>query len=160
MPPVVPVTSGVVRLHFIDEQPMHDRRAVIVHAANAVADIMAPGRAKIRVSILVSQHRVIHLKAMSCFIAPVGGRASSAMQLDRDGSFDLVSPNSQILARGHLVVAIDRGTSSEFTIPGVPQLIVFDKVDCSDPICVDFGPGFTSYFVYTQGRPLPKPRRG
>ena len=31
--------------------------------------------------------------------------------------------------------------------------------DCTDPILFDFGPGSDAYFVYTQGRAIPKLRR-
>ena len=149
-----------IRIALVEEQTVLDRQVMLVFAPDGVADLLCPGPAKLRVTILPAAQRVVHLKSMSSFIAPVGGRPSSAMQLEREAGFDLISPNHKMLARARLIMGYSQGPHAVVALGG--RAVIFDKVDCSDPICVDFGPGSTAYIVYTQGRPLPpvpKPRR-
>lgn len=148
----LPVDS--IRLPLLEEQSLLDRRIVLVYAPDSVADLACPGPAKLRVSMVPAAHRVAHLKSMSCFIAPVGGRPSSAMQVERETAFDLVSPAQQMLARGRLIFGFGQGGIASVRLG--THLVVFDQAECRDPICVDFGPGSIAYIVYTQGTP---PRR-
>lgn len=157
------VTSNAAqfRLTLVEEQTALERQVMLVFAPDGVADLLCPGPAKLRVTILPAAQRVIHLKSMSSFIAPVGGRPSSAIQLERDAGFDLISPNHKMLARARLILGYSQGPHAVVALAG--RAVIFDQQDCADPICVDFGPGSTAYIVYTQGRPLPpilKPRRG
>ena len=150
-----------IRLAFVEEQTALERHVMLVFAPDGVADLLCPGPAKLRITILPAAQRVVHLKSMSSFIAPVGGRPSSAMQLERDAGFDLISPNHKMLARARLILGYRQGLQAVVALGG--RAVLFDPQDCTDPICVDFGPGSTAYIVYTQGRPLPpvpKPRRG
>ncbi len=156
------ITSNAeqIRIALVDEQFVVDRQVMLVFAPSGTTDLLCPGPAKLRVTILQAAQRVVHLKSMSSFIAPVGGRPSSAMQLDRDAGFDLISPNHKMLARARLTLGYNQNTSSVVALGG--RAVIFDKQDCGDPICVDFGPGSSAYIVYTRGRPLPpiaKPRR-
>ncbi len=158
---VVTSNAEQVRIALVEEQTVLERQVMLVFAPDGVADLLCPGPAKLRVTILPAAQRVVHLKSMSSFIAPVGGRPSSAMQLERDAGFDFISPNHKMLARARLIFGYSQGAIAVLPLGG--RAVIFDKVDCGDPICVDFGPGATSYIVYTQGRPLPpvpKPRRG
>ncbi|MDX2088005.1 MAG: hypothetical protein SFX73_09150 [Kofleriaceae bacterium] len=64
--------------------------------ANRQADIVGPQGMRLRITLLHGPNGlVIHCKGISCFVAPVGGRPSPAVQLDRPGIVALVTPRAQ-----------------------------------------------------------------
>jgi serine/threonine protein kinase len=141
-------------------QQVSDRRTHYVFAPNQVADLVGPHNSRIRVTFQSGPTgaRVLHLKGMTCFVAPVGGRPSPAVLLEHGSDIALVTPRAQEI--GHVRVATGKPGSGERVFPVGTELVAIAESDCSDPILFDFGPGSEAYFVYTQGRPAPKPRRG
>jgi hypothetical protein len=141
-------------------QIIGDRRAHYVHAPNHVADLTGGQNSKVRVTFMSGPTggRVIHHQGLTCFVAPLGGRPSPAVQVDQSSDIALVTPRAQDI--GHIRVTI--GTTgvgqTVFAVGG--ELISVTADDCIDAILFDFGPGSEAYFVYTRGRPIPKSRRG
>jgi serine/threonine protein kinase len=141
-------------------QPVGDRRAHFVHAANNVADLIGSHNTKIRVTFLSGPTgaRVLHIKGLTCFVAHLGGRPSPAVQLERASDIALVTPRAQEI--GHVRVATGTpGVGLTVFMVG-SELVSVAADDCTDAILFDFGPGSEAYFVYTRGRPVPKSRRG
>jgi serine/threonine-protein kinase len=144
----VPQVVGDRRLHFV------------MLPGNATADLIGNHGTKVRVTFLDGPTgRVVHLKGLSCFVAPLGGRPSPAVQLDRSADVALVTPRAQEI--GHLRVAQGTTGAGESVFPVGNELVGVGSDDCADPILFDFGPGSDAYFVYTRGRTVPKSgRRG
>ena len=161
-----PVLRGAPRHLPLSDLPqiVGDRRAHYLHAPNHVADLVGPHNSKVRVTFMAGPTgaRVIHLKGLSCFVAPLGGRPSPAVQIEQSSDIALVTPRAQDI--GHIRVTL--GTAG--VGPGIghsvfavgAELIAVTADDCIDAILFDFGPGSEAYFVYTRGRPIPKSRRG
>jgi serine/threonine-protein kinase len=157
-----PVPQGVPHRVPLSDQPqvVGDRRVHYLHAPNQVADLIGGHHSKVRVTFLSGPTgaRVLHLKGLTCFVAPLGGRPSPAVQIDQAGDIALVTPRAQEI--GHIRVAT--GTPgvghTVFSVGG--ELVSVTLDDCIDAILFDFGPGSEAYFVYTRGRPIPKSRRG
>ena len=151
-----PTPSGAPRrLQVMDApQPVSDRRVHFVHTSS-YADLVG-GQAKVRVTFLIAPTGglLIHLKGMSCFIAPLGGRPSPAVQLEQPADVALVTPRAQEI--GHIRVAVGVQATGLLTFSIGYELVAIGTDDCIDPILFDFGPGSDAYFVYTRGRPVPK----
>jgi serine/threonine-protein kinase len=157
-----PVPAGVPsRLPLSDvTQQVGDQ---YVHFVRVIenADLVGPHGTKVRVTLLPGPTggRVVHLKGLSCFVAPLGGRPSPAVQLDRSSDVALVTPRAQEI--GHLRVAQGTPGPGHVVFQIASVLIAVGTEDCADPILFDFGPGADAYFVYTRGRTVPKSgRRG
>jgi hypothetical protein len=153
-----PSPTGPAHRLTLTDQPLAvgDRRLHFVQAAGNTADL-AGGQGKVRITYLSSpQHaRIIHIKGMSCFVAHVGGRPSPAVTLEQPGDIALVTPRAQEI--GHIRVATGSSDGSgHLVFPIGEQRVSLAPEDCTDPILFDFGPGSDAYFVYTQGRPIPK----
>ncbi len=155
-----PTPSGTAHRLLLTEEPFQlgDRRVHFVHSTNGVADL-ASGQGKIRITYLSSptHARIIHVKGMSCFVAPVGGRPSPAVTLEQPSDIALVTPRAQEI--GHVRVATGVPDSGVLVFPIGNERAAVGTEDCTDPILFDFGPGSDAYFVYTQGRAIPKLRR-
>jgi serine/threonine protein kinase len=157
-----PVPQGVPHRVPLSDLPqvVGDRRVHYLHAPNQVADLIGGHHRKVRVTFLSGPTgaRVLHLKGLTCFVAPLGGRPSPAVQIDQASDIALVTPRAQEI--GHIRVAT--GTPgvghTVFAVGGERVSVTLD--DCIDAILFDFGPGSEAYFVYTRGRPIPKSRRG
>ena len=144
------------RLQLIEApQPVSDRRVHFVQTTS-YADLVG-GQGKVRVTFLTSPTGglLIHLKGMSCFVAHLGGRPSPAVQLEQPADIALVTPRAQEI--GHIRVAVGVQSTGLLTFPIGYELVAVGTDDCIDPILFDFGPGSEAYFVYTRGRPVPKP---
>jgi serine/threonine protein kinase len=154
---IAPTPSGAPRRLQLMEAPqlVSDRRVHFVHTTG-YADLVG-GQGKVRVTFLSSPTGglLIHLKGMSCFVAPLGGRPSPAVQLEQPADVALVTPRAQEI--GHIRVAVGVQTTGLQTFPIGYELVAIGSDDCMDPILFDFGPGSDAYFVYTRGRPVPKP---
>ncbi len=139
-------------------QSVGDRQVHFVQATSGVADL-ANSQNKIRITYLSSPtgSRLIHIKGLSCFIAPVGGRPSPAVTIEKPGDIALVTPRAQEV--GHVRVATGVPDTGALVFPVGSERAAIALDDCTDPILFDFGPGSDAYFVYTQGRPIPRPRR-
>ena len=157
-----PVPQGVPhRLPLSDlPQVVGDRRVHYLHAPNQVADLIGSHNSKIRVTFQAGPTggRVLHLKGLTCFVAPLGGRPSPAVQLDQASDVALVTPRAQEI--GHIRVATGTPGAGHTVFPVGGDLVSVRLDDCIDAILFDFGPGSEAYFVYTRGRPIPKSRRG
>ena len=154
-------TGRAHRLPLADTaQLVGDRRVHFVMAANSVADLIGLHGTKVRVTLLPGPTaRVVHLKGLTCFVAHLGGRPSPAVQIDRTSDIALVTPRAQEI--GHLRVAQGSPGMGEVLFAIGAELVSVGLEDCADPILFDFGPGSDAYFVYTQGRTVPKSgRRG
>jgi hypothetical protein len=161
-----PVPAGPPRrLPLTDTPyPIGDRNVHFVMVTNDIADLVGGQQSRIRVTFIAtpSGARVIHVKGLSCFVAPLGGRPSPAVQLDQPSDIALVTPRAQEI--GHVRVATGSpDNAGHLVFPMGSELIAIGLDDCSDPILFDFGPGSDAYFVYTRGRAIPKsqppPRR-
>ncbi len=158
-----PQPTGMVRRVPLAEgaQRVADRRCHFVMVANGIADLVGLHGTKVRVTLIPGPGgaRNVHVKGLTCFIAHLGGRPSPAVSLTQSSDLALVTPRAQEI--GHLRVV--QGTVEErlvvFSIGNERIGIGLD--DVADPILFDFGPGSDAYFVYTQGRTVPKSgRRG
>jgi serine/threonine-protein kinase len=140
-------------------QVVGDRRVHYLHAPNQVADLIGSHNSKVRLTFLSGPTgaRVLHLKGLTCFVAPLGGRPSPAVQIDQAGDIALVTPRAQEI--GHIRVATGTPGAGHTVFPLGGELVSVTLDDCIDAILFDFGPGSEAYFVYTRGRPIPKSRR-
>jgi serine/threonine-protein kinase len=152
--------AHVRRLALMDvPQPVADRR---VHFAfiNDRVDLAGGHGTKVRITFLPSPTgRVVHVKGMTCFVAPVGGRPSPAMHVDRSTDIAMVTPRAQEIGHLRVLQGTPEGAQNTFQIG--TETVSVGIEDCVDPILFDFGPGSDAYFVYTRGRTVPKSgRRG
>ncbi len=159
-----PPPSGPPRRLMLADtpQPIGDRQVHFVMVTSESADLIGGQGSRIRVTFIAtpSGARVIHVKGLSCFVAPLGGRPSPAVQLEQPSDIALVTPRAQEI--GHVRVAVGSSDGAGHLIfPVGSELVAIALDDCSDPILFDFGPGSDAYFVYTRGRAIPKlpPRR-
>jgi serine/threonine-protein kinase len=168
-PPIVPpwmtavaIPQGVPhRLPLSDlPQIVGDRRVHYLHAPNQVADLIGSHNSKVRVTFMSGPTgaRMLHLKGLTCFVAPLGGRPSPAVQIEQASDVALVTPRAQEI--GHIRVATGTTGVGQTVFPLGAELVSVSADDCIDAILFDFGPGSEAYFVYTRGRPIPKSRRG
>jgi hypothetical protein len=159
---LAPVPQGLPhRLPLSDlPQLVGDRRVHYLHAANHVADLIGSHNSKVRVTFMSGPTgaRVLHLKGLTCFVAPLGGRPSPAVQIDQASDVALVTPRAQEI--GHIRVSTGTPGVGQTVFPVGGELVSVTADDCIDAILFDFGPGSEAYFVYTRGRPIPKSRRG
>ncbi len=149
------------RLQLSDQpQLVADRRVHCVHAANHIADLAAGPDRKIRVTFMSGPTgaRVLHLKGLTCFVAPAGGRPSPAVMIEQSSDIALVTPRAQ--EAGHIRVATGTAAAGQSVYPLGSELVAVQTNDCIDAILFDFGSGSDAYFVYTRGRPIPRSRRG
>jgi len=158
-----PIASGKVRrLPLADTpQPVDDRHMHFVLVPNGIADLVGLQGAKVRITILPgpNNQRVVHVKGLSCFVAPLGGRPSPAVQINQSSDLALVTPRAQEI--GHLRVAQGTADGPQMVFSVGKERVGVAMEDCTDPILFDFGPGSDAFFVYTQGRTVPKSgRRG
>ncbi len=158
-----PVPSGVAhRLGLADTpQPVSDRRVHFVLVAAGVADLVGPQGIKVRLTLIPGPGgaRVVHVKGLTCFVAHLGGRPSPAVSLTQSSDLALVTPRAQEI--GHLRVVQGASEGALLVFPIGNERVGVGIEDCVDPILFDFGPGSDAYFVYTQGRTVPRSgRRG
>jgi serine/threonine-protein kinase len=139
-------------------QAAGDRNVHFVHIkADAVADLVGAQSSRVRVTLIYSpKGLVISLKGMNCFVAPLGGRPSPAVQMDQPGDVALVTPRAQEIGHIRVSTGIVEPGRLVFVIGSERLAVRVD--DCTDPILFDFGPGSDAYFVYTRGRTVPRPR--
>jgi len=149
------------RLQLSDQpQLVADRRVHCVHAATHIADLAAGADRKIRVTFMSGPTgaRVLHVKGLTCFVAPAGGRPSPAVMIEQSSDIALVTPRAQ--QAGHIRVTTGTAAAGQTVYPLGDELVAVHTTDCVDAILFDFGSGSEAYFVYTRGRPIPKSRRG
>ena len=132
-----------------------------VIAPNGVADLAGVHGTKLRASLLPTPGgaRTVHVKGLTCFVSPAGGRPSGAVTVHQSSDLALVTPRAQEIGHLRVVQGTADGAQMVFTVGNERVAIAIE--DCADPILFDFGPGADAYFVYTQGRTVPKSgRRG
>jgi hypothetical protein len=155
-----PPSGAPQRLPLADgPQSVGDRSVHFVMAPQGVVDLVGGQAQKVRVTFINGQGgvRILHVKGMTCFVAHLGGRPSPAVQLDQPSDLALVTPRAQEI--GHIRVATGNLEGSQHVFPVGAQRVAVSTEDCTDPILFDFGPGSDAYFVYTQGRAVPRTRR-
>jgi serine/threonine-protein kinase len=155
-------TGATRRIGLADvPQPVSDRRAHFVMVSTGMVDLHGPQGLKVRVTLIPGPggQRVVHVKGLTCFIAHLGGRPSPAVSLNQSSDLALVTPRAQEI--GHLRV-VQGGTEGALVVFSIGnERVGVGLDDCADPILFDFGPGSDAYFVYTQGRTVPRTgRRG
>jgi serine/threonine-protein kinase len=140
-------------------QPVGDRHVYFMLVANNVVDLVGSQAQKVRVTFINAQGgvRILHVKGMTCFVAHLGGRPSPAVQLDQPSDLALVTPRAQEI--GHIRVLTGNREGTQLVFPVGSERVAVSTDDCTDPILFDFGPGSEAYFVYTQGRAIPRTRR-
>jgi serine/threonine-protein kinase len=155
-------SQGLPRRLALSDLPqiVGDRRVHYLHTPNHVADLVGRQNSKVRVTVMFGPTgaRVLHIKGMTCFVAPLGGRPSPAVQLEHGGDIALVTPRAQEI--GHIRVSPGTADTGQTVFAVGAELVSVATDDCIDPILFDFGPGSEAYFIYTRGRPIPKSRRG
>ena len=155
----VPATAGPTRVLALTDQPQPagDRTAHFVHVgANNTADITGAQGTKVRVTLINSPTGlVIHLKGLTCFVAHLGGRPSPAVQIDHPGDIALVTPRAEEIGHIRVSTGIPEPVNQLAFVLG-SERVALRTDDCTNPILFDFGPGSDAYFVYTQGRSIPK----
>lgn len=161
--PAVQVNAQARQLALMDvPQPVADRRATFVMiTGNDTADLTGLHGTKVRVTLVPGPtgQRVVHVKGLTCFVAPLGGRPSPAVHVDRSSDVALVTPRAQEI--GHLRIAQGSPGVRQTLFQVGAETVAIGNDDCADPILFDFGPGSDAYFVYTRGRTVPKSgRRG
>jgi serine/threonine protein kinase len=158
---VAGVPAGPPRRLPLSDVPhqIGDRNVHFVLVTNGVVDLIGSQAQKVRVTFLNAQGgvRVLHVKGMTCFVAHLGGRPSPAVQLDQPSDLALVTPRAQEI--GHIRVATGSLENGMLVFPLGSARVAIGSDDCTDPILFDFGPGSEAYFVYTQGRAIPRSRR-
>jgi serine/threonine-protein kinase len=153
-------TGAPMRLPVADvPQRVGDRNVHFVMATNNVVDLIGSQSQKVRITFINGQGgvRILHVKGMTCFIAHLGGRPSPAVTLDQPSDLALVTPRAQEI--GHIRVAGGNRDGNHLVFPVGSKQAAVSLEDCTDPILFDFGPGSDAYFVYTQGRAIPRTRR-
>lgn len=158
-----PVPTGAVRRLPLSDgaQGVADRRVHFAMVTSGIADLVGLHGTKVRVTLIPGPGgaRNVHVKGLTCFIAPLGGRPSPAVSLTQSGDLALVTPRAQEIGHLRVIQGALEGPLVTFAIGNERVGVGLD--DASDPILFDFGPGSDAYFVYTQGRTVPKPgRRG
>jgi hypothetical protein len=129
--------------------------------STGTVDLVGPQGIKVRLTLIPGPggQRVVHVKGLTCFIAHLGGRPSPAVSLNQSSDLALVTPRAQEIGHLRVVQGATEGNLVVFTIGNERVGVAHD--DCADPILFDFGPGSDAYFVYTQGRTVPRSgRRG
>jgi serine/threonine-protein kinase len=154
-----PPPAGAYVLALVDgPQLVGERRVQVIHLAGEYADLHGPDHLRVRITLLDTPGgRLIHCKGLSCFVAPVGGRPSPAVQLDRPGEVSLVTPRAQEVGRVRFTLGDVDGAVRVFAL-GDARVAVRAE-DAADPLLFDFGPGSDAYFVYTRGRTIARPPR-
>jgi serine/threonine protein kinase len=158
-----PVPTGAVRrLPLADgAQPVADRRVHFAMVTSGIADLVGLHGTKVRVTLIPGPGgaRNVHVKGLTCFIAPLGGRPSPAVSLTQSGDLALVTPRAQEIGHLRVIQGALEGPLVTFAIGNERVGVGLD--DVADPILFDFGPGSDAYIVYTRGRTVPRPgRRG
>ncbi|CAN5124971.1 hypothetical protein BH11MYX1_BH11MYX1_26760 [soil metagenome] len=158
-----PIPTGALRRLPLSDgaQGVADRRVHFAMVANGIADLVGLHGAKVRVTLIPGPGgaRNVHVKGLTCFIAPLGGRPSPAVSLTQSSDLALVTPRAQEIGHLRVIQGAVEGPLVTFSIGNERVGIGLD--DVADPILFDFGPGSDAYFVYTQGRTVPKSgRRG
>jgi serine/threonine protein kinase len=155
-------TGALRRIGLADvPQPASDRRVHFVMVSTGTVDLVGPQGIKVRLTLIPGPggQRVVHVKGLTCFIAHLGGRPSPAVSLNQSSDLALVTPRAQEIGHLRVVQGATEGNLVVFTIGNERVGVGHD--DCADPILFDFGPGSDAYFVYTQGRTVPRSgRRG
>ena len=158
---VARAASGPVhRLPLADvPQSVGDRSVHFVMTTNNVVDLIGSQAQKVRITFINAQGgvRILHIKGMTCFVAHLGGRPSPAVHLDQPSDIALVTPRAQEIGHIRVTTGNLEGNQLVFAIGG--ERVAVSTEDCTDPILFDFGPGSDAYFVYTQGRAIPRSRR-
>ncbi|MDB4955312.1 MAG: serine/threonine protein kinase [Myxococcales bacterium] len=159
---IAPQPVGVPHRLGLSDVPqiVGDRRVHFVMITGQSVDLLGPQGAKVRITLVPGPTgRVVHVKGMTCFVAPLGGRPSPAVTIDRSSDVALVTPRAQEV--GHVRITQGSPDMNALVFPVGAELLAIASEDCADPILFDFGPGSEAYFVYTRGRTLPKSgRRG
>jgi serine/threonine-protein kinase len=149
------------RLALMDvPQPIGDRRIHFQLITDRI-DLAGLHGTKVRITLLPGPtgNRVVHVKGMTCFVSPVGGRPSPALHIDRSTDIALVTPRAQEIGHLRVLQGTPDGAQNMFYVGA--EVVAVGIEDCGDPILFDFGPGSDAYIVYTRGRTVPKSgRRG
>ncbi|MBZ0232699.1 MAG: hypothetical protein K8M05_10250, partial [Deltaproteobacteria bacterium] len=114
------------------------------------------GTARLRFTFLpaTTGRRQVHVKGMSCFVAKLGGRPATAVQVDEDAMLDLVDPGNAAVGRVRITVGTPAAGHTVFRF-GDEQVAIGTE-ECPDVILADFGQGAEAAFIYTPGV-LPEP---
>ena len=130
-----------------EPQPIGDRTGYFVPFEGGRADIQSTSGARIRVSTVpTGTSYAVHIKGLSCFVMPKGGRPSSATQLSRPGRVRLLDKRQRPLA--DVVVSFPRPAAGHNVFQVGDSLVAVRHDQAPRVFALDFGPRAECYFVY------------
>ncbi|ACY17395.1 serine/threonine protein kinase [Haliangium ochraceum] len=148
------------RLH-VSEQPQFaaERRIHFVPAPQGEATVSClDNRARLRIAFVPGASGLcVHLRGLTCFLAPEGGRPSSAMLFENDGFGYLVQPNRQPL--GGVFVSQGKAAAGHRVFSFDNQSVAVSVDECPQVVAIDFGPGSDCFLIHLPGQASMDPRR-
>ena len=130
-----------------EPQPIGDRTAYFIPLEGGRADIQATNGARIRVSTVpTGASYAVHVKGLSCFVAPKGGRTTSATQLERSGRVRLLDKRQQPIADVRVRFPKPAAGHSVFEVGD--ELVAVRNDQAPRVFALDFGPRAECYFIY------------
>ena len=137
------------RLH-VSEQPfaVADRHALFVPAHVGSVDVSCcAGEQRLRVTFVpTGDYFSVHIKGMTCFLSLVDARPSSAVQFERDGRCNLLTPARQQLASIAVCLGKPAAGHRLFTIG--TETIALATEECPLVTVLDFGSRNECLIVY------------
>lgn len=137
------------RVHVTEEAvAIADRHGYFIPAHIGSVDVACcAGEQRLRVTFVPTGDAVsVHIKGLTCFVSLVDGRPSSAVQFERDGRCNLLSPARQQVAS----VAVSLGKPAAghrlFTIG--TDTIALSIEECPLVTVLDFGSGSECLIIY------------
>lgn len=137
------------RLHVTDQAfVIADRRAHFVPALIGSVDVSCCfGEQRLRVTFVPTGEAFsVHIKGLTCFVALVDGRPSSAVQFQSDGRCNLLSPARQQVAS--LAVSLGKPAAGHRLFTVGTDTIALSTEECPLVTILDFGSGGECLIVF------------
>lgn len=141
---------------FVAQQRWLNRQLSIVYAPNGNADMLGPVGATVSLSILRATNSYC-ITATTGLVEVAGLPPARVMQFYANAEFAVVDAAGTVGCRAKLLISEETDKHYRFVVDGLPCL--FEKSDCVDPVCIDFGAGAAMYVVYCLGRAVGKAAR-
>ena len=142
-------TSRPRRLSVGGSHRIGDRTASFLQVGHDGADLQLDGGMRIRTTLLpeADDRFCLHIKGLNCFVRFTGGRPSSAIQVRKGGTLELVTANRQVAARGSVQFGKPAAGHNVFIVGEQP--VALSNTDCRWVVAVDFGAPGTCRFIYS-----------
>lgn len=108
-----------------------------VTLGGAADPVQAPGR--FRLTFLPGWEGRVHVRGLNCFVEKLGGRATSAVDLDGDGAIELIAPDRARLDTVRLL--FPRAADKMWHFPLGGATLAVPVVDVPRALLLDYGPG-------------------